>query len=101
MCIVYHFVYEINKINKYTYTFNNLIISLIILFYYILHISAQPIPSPLVVPSTSHNHNDKIFRSPLPTKVQNGGSSSHPVVLGYTLHPKRVYYAKHFGVKGL
>ena len=67
----------------------------------LLHMSAHPIPSPLVMPSTSHNHNDKISRSTLPTKVQTGGSSSHPAVLGYTLHPKRVYYAKYFGIKGL
>ena len=39
--------------------------------------------------------------SPLPTSVQTGGSSSHPSVLGYTLHPKRVYDTNKFGVKGL
>ena len=57
-----------------------------------LVLSAQPSSSPLAVPSTSDNHNDRGSRSP--TSVQTGGSSSHPSVLGYTLHPKRVYDAK-------
>ena len=30
-----------------------------------------------------------------------GGSSSHSSVLGYTLHPKRVYDAKKMVVKGV
>ena len=47
--------------------------------------------------STSDNHNDRGSLSP--TSVQTGGSSSHTSVLGYTLHPKRVYDAKKIGVK--
>ena len=67
----------------------------------LLQMSAQPAPSPLVVPSTSHNHIDRRTPSPLPPCVQSGGSSSQPSVLGYTLHPKRVYVANKFGVKGV
>ena len=52
------------------------------------------------MPSTAHTHNDRRTPSPLPTSVQTGGSSSHPSVLGYTSHPKRVYAANKFGVKG-
>ena len=62
-------------------------------------LSTQPEPSPLAVPSTSNNHNDR--GSPSPSSVQTGGSSSHPSVLGYTLHPKRVYDAKKIWVKGV
>ena len=54
-------------------------------------LSAQPAPSPLAVPSTSHNHNDR--GTPSPTSIQTGGSSTHPSVLGYTLHHMRVYEA--------
>ena len=54
-------------------------------------LSTQPEPSPLAVPSISNNHNDR--GSPSPSSVQTGGSSSHPSVLGYALHPKRVYDA--------
>ena len=50
------------------------------------------------MPSASHNHNDRRSPSPQPTSVQSGGSSSHPTVLGYALHPKRRYDAKN-GVK--
>ena len=59
--------------------------------------SAQPLP----LPSTSHNHNDRRTPSPLPISVQTGGSSNHPSVLGYTLHPKRVYDDKIIWLKGL
>ena len=47
--------------------------------------------------STAHNQNDR--RTPSPTSVQTGGSSSDTSVLGYTLHPMRVYDTK-YGVKG-
>ena len=60
-------------------------------------LSAHPASSPLDVPSTSDNHNDR--GSPSPTSVQTERSSSHPSVLGYTLHPKRVYDAQKIGVK--
>ena len=60
-------------------------------------LSAQPEPLPLAVPSTSNNHNDR--GSPSPPSVQTGGSSSHPSVLGYTLHPKRLYDAKKMGCR--
>ena len=43
---------------------------------------------------TSQNHNDRRSPSPQPTSVQTGGSNIHPLVLGYTLHPKRVYDVK-------
>ena len=65
----------------------------------LLQMSAQPIPSPLAVPSTPHNHNDRRTPSPLPTSAKTGGSRSHSSVLGYTLHHKRVYDAKQIGVK--
>ena len=55
-------------------------------------LSAQPAPWPLAVPSTSDSRNDR--GPPSPTSVQTWGSSSQPSVLGYTLHPKRVYDAK-------
>ena len=61
-------------------------------------LSAQPAPWPLDVPSTSDKRNDR--GPPSPTSVQTGGSSSHPSVLGYTLHPKRVYDAKKIGLRG-
>ena len=56
--------------------------------------SAQSILSTQTVPSTSHNHNDRRTPSPPSTSIQTGGSSSHPSVLGYTVHPNRVYDAK-------
>ena len=63
------------------------------------HIFTPMTVVPLAVPSTSNNHKDR--GSPSPPSVQTGGSSSHLSVLGYTLHPKRVYDAKKIGVKGV
>ena len=63
----------------------------------LLQMSEQPAPSPLAVPSTSHNQNYR--ETPSPTSVQTGGSSTHTSVLGYTLHPMRVYDANKVDVK--
>ena len=78
----------------------NYLIFLVIMLLF-LQISAQPIPPPLAVPSTSHNHNDRRTHSLLPTSVQTGRSSSRPFVLEYTLHPKSVYDAQKFWVNGV
>ena len=57
-------------------------------------------PSPVDGPSTAHNHNERRTPTPQPTSVQTGGSSSHPSVLEYTLHSKRVYDAKNIWGEG-
>ena len=86
--ILMHFYIHI--IINYFIIYNNVLL---------LQMNAQTASSPLAVPSTSDNHNGR--GTPSPTSVQTGGSSSHSSVLGYTLHPKRVYDAKKFVLKVL